>query len=619
MLTGTGRTLLKLYNSYIFHSLDNSLNTSPDVEYSKGLLTSIADSSKQAAAVAATVRHKVNNEELSAIPEAASSLISDSPAGSGTACNHSLSAATATATTTTVVGVATRTDKAGHIYVQAGGGSHTSPNANNSQPAAADEMWRTRSQSMVEDKVDGLLAVSNDEGASEMKPRSQSISTTDQIIYNHKDSHVITKPNTVTNHCMASGTSICTASSVGDTCECCNVSVIPGSVLPGSVIPGSPQTAAKSTSMSLDETVKCGNVTSIKPNPEQVVVAGSISSVSSNNTTIDPNHKIDVSNEISQQQLISQQMVEYNKETTSPRDSAHPQLKIAADLHKLLDAQRVQESHPTHGHTITSTEALHSDFKPVAIQRCTSWSPSVDALPVRRQSNDEHRRRTTDSVPSNLTDQFNEVADGHSSNTVLSAELAHIFGRKQSVPCAHHGTANDCEHCSASMGLGASHVVSNTPDHVSTCDSPASYQSYSPSMLASLNSSINTEVLTSMMPEGGQHHSIVQPHAQYGHLMSCGTCSNPHKEEETVSNIIKIARMVKQASSHGPNRLLLAELNGQVVKLIIMLALPLCTNYFLTPYFLCYPPIHVVLFSLHFCCIGCGRFRTLNDKRNHQP
>ena len=523
--------------------VDNSAATSPDTsESSQSLVTTIVDSTKHAA-VAATMRHKVNDVNVKSDADR-----------SGSACKQSLPSAQA------------------NVQV---GGQHpalSSSSCVNNTLIEESSGARARSKSLFEDTVDGLMAVSNN-GQADVKPRSQSLATdSDPLSNNIPGYHVISKPANVTNHCMATSSSKCTqCTGTVANCECSNLSV--------SRAPIAQSVNTQSSEATSDNvTVVSGLVSSINSNPDQVV--GSItdantSSISSNKTA-EPNN---LSNQpsLNAQQQHNQQVVEYKEEVSSqPR---------VVDVHKILESVKDMESHATYTHTIGAAEIVHSDFKPVTIQRCTSWSPPVDAVSPRRQYVEEHRRRTTDSVPPNLADQLpDSTTDGHKSNTVLSAELAHIFGRKQSIPCGHHqtGTVADCEYCVSSSAASGHHcggsVISNTPDHVSTtCESPSSHQSYSPSMMTSLNSSSNTEALSHLLTDvniagtpAHPHHNIVHPRAQYSQAATANAWSHlprgsTHAEENSVFSAAKIARMVKHASCHRTSRgSLAAEINGQV-------------------------------------------------------
>lgn len=219
---------------------------------------------------------------------------------------------------------------------------------------------------------------------------------------------------------------------------------------------------------------------------------------------------------------------------------------------------------------------MAADCKPATVQRCTSWSPSVEISPRLQQhhGHEESRRRTTDGIPNNLAEQFSE-ADGHTSNTVLSAELAHIFGRKQSIPCGHVNctTTTDCEQCGSTVA-GANSAIQLPANEVTARDSPASNHSYSPCVVASsLNSSMTTETLASeLLPDLTpcvQSHGVIQPRALYNRTMSC-ICPqmSQHKQhsngDDTVNSIVKIARMVKRVSNGGGPVRQNSDLNGQV-------------------------------------------------------
>lgn len=510
------------------------------------LVTTIVDSTKHAA-VAAAMRHKVN--DVNVIPEADRA---------GSACKQSLPSAQA------------------NIQVE---GHHTPQSSYvNNIPIEENAGARVRSKSLFEDTVDGSMVVSNTSQI-DTKPRSQSLATDSTLFSNNvPGTHVISKPSTVTNHCMASSCSKCTQCPTGTVpnCQCRN-------------IPVSQAVVTQSILDQISEPTSDGGaevnvvVSSLNHNSEQVVVNETVNNADTSSSSISSNKISEPNNPRIQsgQSAPQQQQQQNNQQLTEYKEEAVPQPRIV-DIHKILESVKDMESHSTYARTIGAAE-VHSDFKPVAIQRCTSWSPTVDAVSPRRHYVEEHRRRTTDSVPPNLEEQLPDTTDGHKSNTVLSAELAHIFGRKQSIPCGHHqtGTVADCEHCVGSSGSLGSHVsaaISSTPDHVSmTCESPSSYQSYSPSMMASLNSSSNTEMLTSQLAEisaSGAHthanHNIVHPRAQYSRGVAVSALSHlnrgaVHGEEDPVSSAAKIARMVKHASCHGPSRgTLAAEINGQV-------------------------------------------------------
>ncbi|XP_067928810.1 serine/threonine-protein kinase WNK-like isoform X2 [Watersipora subatra] len=210
--------------------------------------------------------------------------------------------------------------------------------------------------------------------------------------------------------------------------------------------------------------------------------------------------------------------------------------------------------------TITGTTSRHFESRQVTVQRCTSWSPSVETA-SKVQTNDEPRRKTTDSVPSNLIDQLTE-GDGSKTSTALSAELAHIFGRKQSIPCGHVSHAiPDCEHCDAAAVLdtGAGEIPTLTSVHGSTShvSTPA----------------VPTEASLSLLD--GQNHSCSNSSPQIFHnnATSCSLCSKAIQPkpishngvEEAVDSITKIARMVKRVSCGGPSRSQ-SDTSGQLIR-----------------------------------------------------
>lgn len=243
---------------------------------------------------------------------------------------------------------------------------------------------------------------------------------------------------------------------------------------------------------------------------------------------------------------------------------------VHADTGEFLSSdQSAADSHKTYASTISSTDLHHTsaDLKPTFIQRCTSWSPSVDNSPRQPHFHEEHRRRTTDSVPSNLMDQLNNESDPHS-NAFLSNELAHIFGRKTSIPCGHsvaagHPIPLDCEHCSdRAAAVAAATAASTSADHVPTCESPVSNHSYSPS----LNSSGAADSMATLNPSSdftthNHTHSVVNPQAHHIVVHHGTHHMLPHTPQKTaghggaddaVSSVVKIARMVKRASNGGP-------------------------------------------------------------------
>ena len=220
------------------------------------------------------------------------------------------------------------------------------------------------------------------------------------------------------------------------------------------------------------------------------------------------------------------------------------------------------------GEIVANGEHVLAEPKIASVQRCTSWSPSVDSKV--HGNSEEHRRKTTDSIPANLGEQFND--ESSKASTALSAELAHIFGRKQSVPCGNAGCANnDCEHCGAAISAT---MVTSLPDtNTATCESPAPMHTSSPATVVGAPTLTTTEVMTPTLSDISMltHLSnVIQP--QPVHTQQCSTCSqaklkqatHKHDDEDTASSITKIARLMKHVSYGGPGRPP-ADSNGQVV------------------------------------------------------
>ena len=200
-----------------------------------------------------------------------------------------------------------------------------------------------------------------------------------------------------------------------------------------------------------------------------------------------------------------------------------------------------------------------------SVQRCTSWSPGAETVAKSQITGDEPRRKTTDSIPANIGEQLNDGDSSKTNNTALSAELAHIFGRKQSIPCGHIPGSNlDCEHCvaasSATLAAGAQDVVpASEVANIST---------------STLTTSTTTADVTVTSDTHAAAHSTDAVHNQ----MTCSTCSqalqkSSHSVDEgdPVNSIVKIARMVKRVSSGGPARLHV-DLSGQVPILIAQIS-----------------------------------------------
>lgn len=182
------------------------------------------------------------------------------------------------------------------------------------------------------------------------------------------------------------------------------------------------------------------------------------------------------------------------------------------------------------------------------VQRCTSWSPSAESA-TRVHHHEEHRRKTTDSVPADPLEQFND-GDGTKGNTALSTELAHIFGRKQSIPCGHAAEAiPDCEHCHA-MSSAAAVLAAGA-----VCDSPVPHHSPSP---GTVRNSGSPEVPASYASVVAHATGIVHPTPLYSHT---GSSTAQHKlvshgngEDVAMDYIVRIAREVKRASIGGHKR-----------------------------------------------------------------
>lgn len=132
--------------------------------------------------------------------------------------------------------------------------------------------------------------------------------------------------------------------------------------------------------------------------------------------------------------------------------------------------------------TTVATPLVSGDLKPVVLQRCTSWSSSLDPRDRLLLCDLSERRRTADNIPSNIIDQLPSDGDGILCTNALSEELAHIFRRRASI-CADHLT--DCDQCfgvaadasvAAMMGSSLSHDMSgcDSPVSLSSCHSPVS-------------------------------------------------------------------------------------------------------------------------------------------------
>jgi len=259
-----------------------------------------------------------------------------------------------------------------------------------------------------------------------------------------------------------------------------------------------------------------------------------------------------------------------------------PSLNQVADLTSCYDnhnssvnRQKIlsYSSHPTT--VTTSDQPAQPESKLLSVQRCMSWSPSMDTTGKQTQQAEESRRKTTDSVPAGLGEHLVE-AEGNRANNILSEKLANIFERKHSIPCGHtiESHIESCEHCSAASAANAAIVdalaaeseaanlsfVSTVSDSLTTNESAAS----SHAGLHSLNSSLNAESLSAAMTAShpvSQLQNNGQINPTYNHAASLNYVlppSNQHKlqpptyEGDPVTSVVKIARMVKRVSNGGP-------------------------------------------------------------------
>lgn len=187
---------------------------------------------------------------------------------------------------------------------------------------------------------------------------------------------------------------------------------------------------------------------------------------------------------------------------------------------------------------LANASVIH-DMKPVALQRCTSWSASVDPRDKLLLLSDlNERRRTTDSIPSHIIDQLAECdAPGlPRASNALSEELAHIFRKRASI-CAHQLT--DCDLCFGAAGSGLTHNDS------SRCESPVSAcSSYSPGA-------------TESMPALPAHLQAVSNPLLPRMPLNNGNQSVCPIEAATPSNsstqIVKIARLLRQVNTKEPH------------------------------------------------------------------
>lgn len=262
--------------------------------------------------------------------------------------------------------------------------------------------------------------------------------------------------------------------------------------------------------------------------------------------------------------IVSANNFDNSNPVCNQTQDAHQPQQSATNTAVQVDAQ---EDPPTSEYNTYHGVGHHviADMKPVTIQRCTSWSPSVDKKEKHISTAEaQERRRTTDSFPSNILETM-EV-DGHSlakSNAVLSEELANIFGRRSSI-CTHQvpdGYLCDiCGSLAASRAESPNGEASNSPEYPNDI----------------MSSSGTTETLAHILSENqAPTHlqscsHLIHPQATYSHVVKC-TCNIPHHTRpmsfsDQSQNISKIVYMLKLASQSGaPHTLPIEQILGQVV------------------------------------------------------